>query len=164
MAAKEEKKSSKLLYILLAVVVAFFLYDSFTSDKSLVKLKKTGKQILNSINQEDKKFDKNTLMIELAKLNKFKNVAMNSEFKQNPFYKPIKRTVVTRKPKPGLIADIKQIIEGDPPYAEIDDQILTVGDFYKGWKIIEIKGNKVKFEKDGQTTTLSTNAGLRMMQ
>ncbi len=162
MAQTGEKKTNKWLYIVLVIAVGVFIFDSLTSEKSLVKLKKPN--ISNLIKPaKDERFNKQKLFAELNELNQYRNYFQTAAFPKNPFYKPIqKRKIRTIKAKPGLVAVVKQIIEGDPPYAEIDDQILTVGDTYKGWRIVSIKGNKVVFEKDGRKTTLSTNPGMQM--
>lgn len=161
--AGNEKKSNKWLYIVLVISIGIFLFDSLTSDKSLVKIKKTAvTSLLPTAKKEQGKFNIKKLYEGLNNLKFYENYYKKSQFPQNPFYQPVAVKRKVSKPKPGLVAVIKQIIEGDPPYVEIDDQILTIGDTYKGWKITKIEKDKVYFEKEGQKAILSTRPGMQM--
>lgn len=164
MAEKQQKKNTW-LYIVLAVAVAVFIFDSLTSDQSLVKVTASRSKQTKAQDGQTVKVTEDVIISEQQKIFSYRKKFLQASFKKNPFFKPITRQEVARpKPKPGLVVMITQIIEGNPPYAEIDGQFLTIGDLVEGWRIVEIKDGKVTFEKNGERTILSKNSGLKMME
>lgn len=158
----KKKSSSKILYIALGIVLIVFLWDNFTSEESIINLSKKSKDILGKskdilgINENtDIKFNLVNFEKEKKEIHKFKNWVSANPPQQNPFYRPIKGKVrKVYKKKPSLSAKITQIIDGNPPYAEIEGQYLTIGEKYKGWEITSITERGVTFKKGANRITI----------
>ena len=164
----KKKSSSKILYIALGIVLIVFLWDNFTSEESIINLSKKSKDILGKskdilgkskdilgINENtDIKFNLVNFEKEKKEIHKFKNWVSANPPRQNPFYRPIKGKVRKVYKKPSLAAKITQIIDGNPPYAEIAGQYLTIGEKYKGWEITSITERGVTFKKGANRITI----------
>ncbi len=143
----EKKKSSNWLYIVLAIAVGYFIFDNLTSDKSVLKLSKS-KNIFSLTKAKKVDFNLQTLAQEEKEFFKFRKIASSVSYSTNPFYFPIKKARKTVK-KPAFSVTIEEIYDGEVPYIQINGDLLTIDDEYKGWKIIEITSDGARFQKNG---------------